>query len=332
MSLKFKLYAILQLFADGDGGDGGDGGAAPMGETSGAADRSNDYESRLRELGVPENKIRKAKGTAPVQSENVQAEPTQIATENAEAPIQAEAQPEAAKKLSWDEIMADPEYNQKMQEIVQNRVKKSKEAEDKLAKLAPALDNLSRKYNLDSNDIDELVKAVEADDSYYEDYALRMGLDVETAKKLDRAEKENARRQKQEAEAFERQKIVNHINKLESEANELKKVFPNFDLRTELNNPAFARMTSPQVGIPVQDAYYAVHRQEIQQASMQIAAQKTAQALSNNLQSRQNRPVENGGTQAASVTSFNYANASKAQREALKARIRRGEKIYPGRE
>lgn len=331
MSLKFKLYAILQLFAEGDGGDGGDGGAAPMGETSGAADRSNDYESRLRELGVPENKIRKAKGTAPVQSENVQAEPTQTATEIVATPDQAPAA-DAPKRMTWDEIVADPEYNQKMQEIVQNRVKKSKEAEDKLAKLAPALDNLSRKYNLDSNDIDELVKAVEADDSYYEDYALRMGLDVETAKKLDRAEKENARRQKQEAEAFERQKIVNHINKLESEANELKKVFPNFDLRTELNNPAFARMTSPQVGIPVQDAYYAVHRQEIQQASMQIAAQKTAQALSNNLQSRQNRPVENGGTQAASVTSFNYANASKAQREALKARIRRGEKIYPGRE
>lgn len=330
MSLKNRLYAILQLFAEGDGGEGaGDGSAASTGETSGAADRS--YESRLRELGVPESKIRKkAQDSVPQKAESIQAAPE--ATEA--API-AEAQPqEAPKRLSWDEIMADPEYNTKMQEIVQNRVKKSKEAEDKLLKLAPALDNLSRKYNLNSEnlDIDELVKAVEADDSYYEDYALKMGLDVETAKKLDRAEKENARRQKQEAEALERQNIVNHINKLEAEAEELKKIFPNFDLRTEMNNPAFARMTSPMVGIPVQDAYYAVHRQEIQQASMQIAAQKTAQALSNNLQSRQNRPVENGGTQAASVTSFNYANASKAQRDALKARIRRGEKIYPGKE
>ena len=64
---------------------------------------------------------------------------------------------------------------------------------------------------------------------------------------------------------------------------------------------------------------------------MQVAAQKTAQKLSNSIQANQRRPEENGTTgQAASVTTFDYRKASKAEREALKARIRRGEKIYPG--
>lgn len=329
MSL-IKRLLLLQLFADGDGGDGGEGASA---ETSGVADRS--YESRLRELGVPENKIRKrAKGSDSV----LPTEPTQTATENVEkedTPTDAEAPQTAAKRLSWEEIMADPEYNQRMQETMQNRVRKSKEAEDKLSKLAPALDALARKHSLDVDnlDIDELVKAVVDDDSNYEEYALQMGVPVETARKLDQAEKENARRQREEAESLERRQIVQHINNLEAQANELKKTFPNFDLKAELQNPTFARMTSPAVNMPVEAAYYAVHHKEIQQASMQITAQKTAQAIANNLQSGKNRPVEAGsGTQAASITTFNYANASKQQREALKARIRRGEKIYPGRE
>jgi hypothetical protein len=94
-------------------------------------------------------------------------------------------------------------------------------------------------------------------------------------------------------------------------------------------------MTSPNVGISVEDAYYAVHRNEIQTASMQIAAQKTAEKLSNAIQSGSRRPDESGvSSQAPSVSTFDYRNASRDQREALKKRIRdaaaRGEKLYPG--
>ena len=111
----------------------------------------------------------------------------------------------------------------------------------------------------------------------------------------------------------------------------MKKVFPNFDLMAELKNPAFARMTAPNVGISVEDAYYAVHRNEIQTAAMQVTAQKTAQKISNSIQAGSRRPNENGTTgQAPSVTTFDYQRASKEQREALKRRIRSGEKIYPG--
>jgi hypothetical protein len=116
----------------------------------------------------------------------------------------------------------------------------------------------------------------------------------------------------------------------------LKRVFPNFDLRTELQNPVFARMTSPNVGVSVEDAYHAVHRKEIMSAGMQVTAQQTAQAISNAIQAGSRRPAENGTSgQSASVTTFDYSRASKAQRDALKREIyaakARGEKLYPGR-
>ena len=110
-----------------------------------------------------------------------------------------------------------------------------------------------------------------------------------------------------------------------------------FDLRKELQNPVFARMTAPGTGImSVEDAYRAVHRKEIEAAQSQVIAQQTAQKISNAIQAGSRRPDENGTSgQSPSVTTFDYSKASKAQRDALKQQIRaaaaRGEKLYPGR-
>ena len=324
----------LQLFADG--GDGGGDGAA-TGETN-AADAG---QSRLLELGVPADKIRKSRASkaAPTLPEGaVRKAPQQVA---AATPSTEETKPEEEEtkpaRMTWDEIKADPEYNAEMQKMMQERVRKSKEAETNLAKLTPMLEVLARKHNLDMEklDYDALAKAVSDEDSYYEEKALEMGVSIETAKKIDQSERDTARRQKEEAQTLEQQKIQRHIQNLEQQGEALKQMFPNFDLRTELQNPAFARMTSPSVGISVEDAYHAIHRKEIQQAAMQVTAQKTAQKISNSIQAGQRRPDEHGTSgQAASVNKFDYAKASKQEREAIKKAIRdaaaRGEKLYPG--
>jgi hypothetical protein len=234
--------------------------------------------------------------------------------------------------------MADPEYNKQMQLTVQSRLKNAKASEEALAKLAPALEVLARRHGLDTENMDyeAIAKAINDDDAFYEDKALEMGVSVETAKRLDQQERDTARQQREEARNLEQQKLQNHFMKLEQQGEALKQVFPNFDLRTELQNPVFARMTSPNVGVSVEDAYHAVHRKEIMQAGMQVTAQQTAQKISNAIQAGSRRPDENGTSgQAASVTTFDYSKASKEQREALKREIyaakARGEKLYPGR-
>ena len=339
---NYKWMLDLQLFSgEGAGGDGGAGEGAPAsGENA-----TVDAEQRLRELGVPEDKIRRraksasANKTAPTQKSapaaESEAQKGQVAA--ASNPTEEQKTNAAPSRMSWEEIMADPEYNKQMQSVVQSRLKTAKGAEDTLSKLTPALEVLARKHGLDVNNIDHdaLVKAITDDNRYYEDKALEMGVSVETAKKIDQQEREDARQKREEERTLQQQKFQQHIAKLEQQGNELKKVFPSFDLRKELQNPYFARMTSPNVGISVEDAYYAVHRKEIQEASMQVTAQRTAQKISNAIQAGSRRPTENGTTgQAASVTTFDYRNASKEQREALKKRIleakAKGEKLYPG--
>ena len=338
----------LQLFAgEGAGASGGEGGGD--GAVSGVNDGLAAEDQRLLELGVPEEKLRKrakranaklpegAVRTAPKQAQE-QKPQEQVATAKENPTEEKPTENPAPTRMSWDEIMADPEYNKQMQMTVQSRLKSAKQAEEALAKMAPALEVLARKHGLDPNnpDYEALAKAVNDDDAYYEDKALELGVSIDAAKRIDQQERDNARKQQEEARNLEQQKLRNHFVKLEQQGEALKKVFPNFDLRTELQNPVFARMTSPNVGVSVEDAYHAIHRKEIMSRGMQVTAQQTAQKISNAIQAGSRRPDENGTSgQAASVTTFDYSKASKAQRDALKQQIRaaaaRGEKLYPGR-
>lgn len=330
----------LQLFAGEGAGDGGGEGAA-------TGDNAVDPgQQRLLELGVPADKIRKRaqKQAVKLPEGAIRTAPTAPAEQKPEGQAAAannpteETKTEAPARMSWEEIMADPEYNKQMQSVVQSRLRSAKGAEDTLSKITPALELLARKHGLDpaNIDYDALTQAISNDESFYEDKALEMGVSVETAKKIDQQERDTARQQREEARTLEQQKFQQHIQKLEQQAEAMKQVFPNFDLRKELQNPTFARMTSPNMGVSVEDAYYAVHRKEIQAAAMQVTAQKTAQKISNAIQAGSRRPDENGTSgQAASVTTFDYSKASPEQRAALKQRIReaaaRGEKLYPGR-
>ena len=343
----------LQLFAGEGGGAAGNGGAGASGgeggeggAVSGVIDGVAAEHQRLLELGVPEEKLRNrakrasaklpdgAVRTAPKEKAQPQ---EQVATAT-EDPTEEKAETNAPARMSWEEIMADPEYNKQMQSVVQSRLKSAKGAEETLAKMAPALELLARKHGQDpaNVDYDALAKAISDDDAYSEDKALEMGVTVETAKRIDQQERDHARQQKQEAMNLEQLKFQNHMMRLDQQGEALKKVFPNFDLRKELQNRNFASMVGPNIGMSVEDAYYAVHRKEIEAARSQVIAQQTLQQASNAIQAGSRRPDENGTSgQSASVTTFDYSKASKAQRDALKREIyaakARGEKLYPGR-
>ena len=336
MAFKHK-WLNLQLFAGEGAGDGGGEGAA-------TGDNSVDAgHQRLLELGVPADKIRKNRAYKLNTPAPKPAEAGQKAAQEQQANEQAAAaeNPTEEKKtdgptrMSWDEIMADPEYNKNMQAVVQSRLRTAKVAEEKLGKLTPSLELIAGKYGVDPEDIDALAKAISDDNSYYEDKALEMGVPVETAKKIDQQERDTARQQRQEQQTLEQQKVQQHFMRLQEQGEAMKQVFPNFDLRKELQSPVFVRLTAPDSGLSVEDAYYAVHRREIMAAGMQVTAQKTAQQISNSIQAGSRRPNEAGTTgQAPSVTTFDYRNASPEQRKAFKDHIRseaaQGRKVYPG--
>lgn len=62
-----------------------------------------------------------------------------------------EGQDAAAEKPSWEAILADPEYNKRMQAIVSARVKEAKQAQDTLQLLQPALELLRKSYGAEDD-------------------------------------------------------------------------------------------------------------------------------------------------------------------------------------
>ena len=126
-----------------------------------------------------------------------------------------------------------------------------------------------------------------------------------------------------------RARFENHLRGLIAQGEKLKATFPNFDLRQELQNPDFARLTSPEVGIDVETAYWTVHRRELTSATAQVAAQKSQQKLSQAMQSGMGRPSENGARNASpalDIRSDPRALKRNDLRE-IRERVRRGEKI-----
>lgn len=332
-----EKWLDLQLFAGEGAGDGGGEGA-----TTGENANNGDADQKLRELGVPQavldkrakrNAGRQPKGAVTTAATQAPAEQqTEEQAAAAEDPTE-EKKTDAPSRMSWEEIKADPEYKQEYdretQNIVKQRLRTAKAAEEAMGKLTPSLEALALQLGQDpaNLDYDAIAQAIDDANSYYEDKALEDGTSVETARKRVRMDLDTKRQQR----TLEQQKVDNRFNQIYQQGEEMKKVFPNFDLMTEMKNPVFARMMAPDMPFTVEQAYYAVHQKELQTAAMQVTAQKVAQKISNDIQSGNRRPNENGTSgQAPSVTTFDYRNASREQREALKKRIRSGEKIYPG--
>lgn len=330
--MRENKWWLLQLFAEGGEGSaaGSDGGAAAE---TGVSDVDAGHQ-RLRELGVPENKIRKnrsykvsAAAKAPVVAEQAAEQESAGQDDAAQKPT------EQNRRMTWDEIKADPEYSAEIQNIIQQRLKKSKGAEEAMEHLTPALQELAKVYGMDHKKIDyqALAGKIREDDRFYDDKAIENGHESSVERKLSQFDLMKER----EEQSFKDRAMQQHYGKLMQQGDALKAKYPTFDLQEELKNPVFARMTAPGVGLSVEDAYFTVHRKEIAQAAVKAANEQTAKNIANAVRSGTMRPQENGvNSSAPSVSSFSYKNASKEQRDALKQRIRlagaRGEKIYPG--
>lgn len=305
--MKYHNWFNLQFFADG--GEGGEGAAT--GETPAAA--GQDYESKLREKGVPESMIKnRAKKAAPAAKE----QPTEQAA--------AAENPPAPANESWDDFFARPENKEKMETMMKERVKKYSEAADRYDKSKNFVGLMAKKYNMDPENIDyeKLTEAAFNDDSNFEEQALLEGKPVEEVK--------------QRASNDLRQQMAQaHVQKITRQAEELKSLYPDFDLAKELENPQFKRLIHPGVGLSVRQAYEVINSEAVQARQAQAIAQQTMQKASNAVMSGSFRPTENGtGAKAASVATVNPRKMTQREREDFKRMIERdysrGIKHRPG--
>ena len=302
----------LQLFAEGaSGGDGGTGAEGATGASATAAVSQN--------KGVKSNPLADVVyGKQPTEETTPAAEVVENPTEDRNAKF------EALIKGEYKDL-----YDARVSDTVQKRLKGSKETVERYEALAPTIEALAKKYGVDPSDIKALNKAIEEDDSYYEEEALEKGITVEQLKEIRKMEKENAELKKQ----MEEQNRKENANKIYSQwmeqAESTKQIYPSFDLRAEMQNSKFVDLL--RSNIDVRTAYEVIHKDDIIAGAMQFTAKKVEQNLTNKIIANGARPAENGNSsQGASVTKSDVSALTKADRAEIARRVARGDKISFG--
>lgn len=312
MKMKFFLPMLsLQVFADGAGAasGAGDGGTAQgQGVTEAAA---------LPQTKGAKNPLAGVKYG--IQEETAPAAEVQKTTEQEPADLNAEF--EKLIKGQYKE-----QYDAKMQDTIQKRLKSSKETVDKYNSLAPTLEILGRKYGVDASDIEALNKAIQEDDSYFEEEAMEKGISVQQLKEIRKIERENADLRKQMQERQNQENANKLYSAWMNQAEDAKKVYPSFDLRTEMSNPKFVDLL--RSNIDVRTAYEVLHKDEIIPAAMQFTAKTVESKIAKKIAANGARPAENGMSAGSpAVVKSDVSQLSKADRQEIIRRVQRGEKI-----
>lgn len=305
------LYTLnLQLFAEGGSGDGTGVGTGAMGENGMAATSATN--------GVKGNPLADVKYG--IQDEDEAQTPTVQNNDGKAKDLNAEFE----KLIKGEYKQA---YNDRVSNTVRQRLKATDETVKRYEALSPVLEMLGNKYGVDASDVSALSKAIEDDDSFFEDEALEKGITVEQLKEIRKMERENATLKKQMQEQETRENASRLYASWMEQSEKLKAVYPSFDLETEMQNPKFVDLLRVP-SIDVRTAYEVLHKDEIIPAAMQFTAKAVEQKLTNKIMASGSRPAENGiASQSAAVVKRDVSQLTKADRAEIIRRVQRGEKI-----
>ncbi len=183
------------------------------------------------------------------------------------------------------------EANEWFQKQFNRRHKDYKQLQERSKNTDTILDMLATKYGLeDISDINAISEALQRDDFLYAQRAEENGRTIDEQREWDRMDRENRELRAERARQEQQVNMQRQVEKWDEEANNLKQIFPSFDIETELNNPEFANHL--RNGMTVQSAFYAVHGEEIAAGAMEYTARNVRQAAAQDFASRNNRPLE----------------------------------------
>lgn len=297
------LFIDLQLFAEG-GGTGADGVSGVTGTAA---------VSQTGESSAPEVKYGKQNNM-----------PSSEAEATTEATLSREEEFAKIRKGEYKDL-----FDAEVQNTVQKRLKSTKDTVQKYEALTPTLELLAKKYGVDAADIEALNRAIEDDDSYFEEEALEKGISVKQLKEIRKMERENAEL-RAEMQARQNQENANReYARWIGQTEEAKKFYPNIDLRAEMQNEQFRNLL--RSGVDVRAAYEVMHRDEIFPAIMRHAAKEAEQKVTNKVIANGARPTENGmSSQSASIVKDDVSQLSNADIDEVIRQVRAGKKITFG--
>ncbi|MBE7055059.1 MAG: hypothetical protein E7392_02965 [Ruminococcaceae bacterium] len=231
-----------------------------------------------------------------------------------------DAESKRDKEAEFDALIENEykeQFSKKVQKIISRRlkeVKTMKEASDKNEQL---VSSLMKKFNIEDGDTEKLERMIDSKMTQKND-----NMQEKTAQLLRRLVAENNYLKKSREEDIRRIEMQNRAQILRNQAEETKKVYPEFDFEAQLKNPEFCRLL--KVGVSVKNAYEVANIDSILDNNSKNAEKMVVDSI----RTKGNRPIENGSDSSGGIIlSTNVSKLTKKQRAELAKRAAKGEMI-----
>lgn len=290
--MRNKLYLNLRMF------DGGAAGGAAGGTAAGSAGATDG-------------------GTAAAGSET-QAETPEGTTE----PEDREAGYKEFKSKYKDEFDRD------VKRLIGRRYAENQSLHETLDSHNGLLELLANKYGVmageNGYDVTAITEAIEKDNSFFEEMAMREGMPVEKYKEYVRMQRENSMLQAAQERYEQTHQREMAYQKWDEESQVCKSHYPQFDFASEIQNPDFTRLIAN--GVSVKNAYEVLHQDEIMQGVRQQTAKATTKQVTDHIRAGANRPPEAAaGTPAAGKEVMDIMSMTPQEFWELRRKVESGE-------
>lgn len=232
------------------------------------------------------------------------------------------------REAAYEKIRADYQdlIGRDIEKAVSRRDTENQKLQKQLKAYEPLIGLLNVRYGVKSGKIEDVVAAIERDDSFYESAAMQAGMSVDQYRTMMSLQIQNQQliaQQREQNEARQREQIYNRWN---MEADKCRQLFPGFNMAAECQNPDFARML--ESGVSMEAAYRAVHFEELSQGLMERTEVVAQKKVADTIRSGAARPSENGaGKGTAAKMNADVASLTDEQMDAIIERVRNGEHI-----
>ena len=235
-----------------------------------------------------------------------------------------------ARRKAFQDLVNSEEYKdiytEETQRIINRRFRETQNLEQQVARNQPLIDMLMQRYKISDGDIGKLTAAIENDDAYWSEAAEEAGMSVEQYKQFQKLQRENAALMRDQQQRRSQQAAQQQLQKWYGEAEQVKGVYPSFDLNAEVKNQQFLSMLKS--GVPMQHAYEVVHLDDIKAGVAKMQAKATERQVVDGIRAKGARPQENGTTsQSAFTVKDDVGKLTKAERAEIARRVARGEII-----
>lgn len=238
-----------------------------------------------------------------------------------------ETPPDLSKQ--FDEMISGTykeQYEGRIRKLMSENAKAQKAQKQQLDDANAVLQLIGSRYGITNGTPQDIMKALENDNAYWEDAAAKEGLSVDQYKYMKKIESQNLLFQEQAENLKKERDQQRMFAKWDSEADNLKQYYPKFNLRMEMQDPNFQRLLG--AGIDMKTIYEVLHKDEIMGGAMQYTAQKVAKKQIDAIRSNQSRPTE-AAAQSGSGFRFTKDVSKMSDEEILEygRKVKRGEII-----